>query len=183
MKEILLMILAGVLVDNLALEQFLGVSPLMGCYRRKDKLLAMGLCVTLVMLISAPLCTMVNAAQANLGQSHLSLFTNVLIILAVVAACDLVVRLGKKGLGVYFPLIALNSAVLGLALLNAIEGYDILVSMAAAVGAGLGFTLALFLISGVMSRVDQKAVPAAFRGLPITLLACSILAMALVAFK
>ena len=83
----------------------------------------------------------------------------------------------------YFPLIALNSAVLGLALENVSEGYSYGMALAAALGVGLGFLAALFLMAGVNSRIAQKHVPAAFQGLPIQLLAASIVAMVLVAFK
>ena len=106
------------------------------------------------------------------------------VVLAVVYLAELIVNRAMHGsLGVYFPIIALNSAVLGLAVDNAAEGYGFWASMAAALGAGRGFMLALVLFSGVQSRIDEKYVPRAFRGLPVSLLAASIMSMVLVAFK
>ena len=83
----------------------------------------------------------------------------------------------------YFPLIALNSAVLGLALEAGAKGYSYGQTLAAALGVGLGFLVALLLMNGVQSRIEEKHIPAAFRGLPISLLTASIIAMVLVAFK
>ena len=108
----------------------------------------------------------------------------VALVLLVVYVVELVVKgLMHQCLGVYFPLIALNSAVLGLALENGAKGYSFGQSLAAALGVGLGFLAALLLMNGVQSRIEEKYVPAAFRGLPISLLAASIVAMVLVAFK
>ncbi len=184
MKEILLLILGGVLANNYAFEKFLGVSPMLGYSRRSSKLLAMGLSVTVVMLLTAAIAWPVQTLLDSYALGYLQILVYVAIILIVVYLVDLLVKAAfHKCLGVYFPLIALNSAVLGLALENVSEGYGYGQALAAALGVGLGFMAALFLMAGVNSRIAQKQVPAAFRGLPIQLLAASIIAMALVAFK
>ena len=184
MKEILLLILGGVLANNYAFEKFLGVSPMLGYSRRGSKLLAMGLAVTVVMLLTAAIAWPVQGLLEQYALGYLQILVYVATILIVVYLVDLVAKAAfHKCLGVYFPLIALNSAVLGLALENVSEGYGYGQALAAALGVGLGFLAALFLMAGVNSRIDKKQVPAAFRGLPIQLLAASIIAMALVAFK
>lgn len=184
MKEILLLILGGVLVNNYAFEKFLGVTPLLGYSRKENKLVALGLSVTVVMLLVAALAYPVQAALINSGLGYLRLLVFVVLVLLVVYVVELVVKgLMHQCLGVYFPLIALNSAVLGLALENGVKGYSFGQSLAAALGVGLGFLVALLLMSGVQSRIEEKHIPAAFRGLPISLLAASIIAMVLVAFK
>ena len=91
-------------------------------------------------------------------------------------------KLMHKSLGVYFPLIALNSAVLGLAVNNIGAGYNFVESLVAALGVGLGFMLAMFLFAGVQSRINEKYVPKAFRGLPVSLLTACIISLALFAF-
>lgn len=184
MKEILLLILGGVLVNNYAFEKFLGVTPLLGYTRRENKLVALGLSVTVVLLLVAAIAYPVQAALANSGFAYLRLLVLVALVLAVVYVVELISKaLLHRCLGVYFPLIALNSAVLGLALENGAQGYSFGQSLAAALGVGLGFLVALLLMSGVQSRIEEKNIPAAFRGLPISLLAASIIAMVLVAFK
>ena len=175
MKEILLLILGGVLVNNYAFEKFLGVTPLLGYSRKENKLVALGLSVTVVMLLVAAIAYPVQAALVNSGLGYLRLLVFVVLVLLVVYLVELVVKgLMHQCLGVYFPLIALNSGV---------KGYSFGQSLAAALGVGLGFLVALLLMSGVQSRIEEKHIPAAFRGLPISLLAASIIAMVLVAFK
>lgn len=184
MKEILLLILGGVLANNYAFEKFLGVTPMLGYSSRGNKLLAMGLAVTLVTVLTAAIAWPVQTLLEQYALSYMQILVYVTIILIVVYVVDLIVRAAAhKRLGVYFPLIALNSAVLGLALENVSEGYSYGMALAAALGVGLGFLAALFLMAGVNSRIAQKHVPAAFQGLPIQMLAASIVAMVLVAFK
>ena len=88
----------------------------------------------------------------------------------------------KKCLGVWFPLVALNSAVLGVTLNNVAEGYSLLQALVSSVAVGLGFLLAMVVFCGVRSKIEEQYVPKAFRGLPIHLMAASILALALFAF-
>ena len=88
----------------------------------------------------------------------------------------------KKDLGVYFPVIALNSAVLGLAVNNAADALALGESILTALGAGLGFWLALAAFAAVRSKIRERYVPKAWRGLPIYLLTAAILSMALLAF-
>ena len=146
-KEIILLVLGGVLANNFVFERFLGLAPLFGAARKGEKLLALGLSV-----------------------------------LAVTALLGLLAdKLFKKPLGVYFPVIALNSAVLGLAIVA--SAADLLTAVLTALGVGLGFLAALPVFAGVLSRIDEQAVPKAFRGLPIQLLAAGIVSLALLAFK
>ena len=183
MKEILLLILGGVLVNNYAFEKFLGVTPLLGYSRKENKLVALGLSVTVVMLLVAAIAYPAQAALANSGLGYLRLLVFVVLVLLVVYVVELVVKgLMHQCLGVYFPLIALNSAVLGLAVNNMVAGYNFLESLVAALGVGLGFMLAMFLFAGVQSRINEKHVPKAFRGLPVSLLAACIISLALFAF-
>ena len=88
-----------------------------------------------------------------------------------------------KALGVYLPLITTNCAVLGVTVLNIDNGYNFLQSIVNALGAGLGFTLALILFSGVRQKMENTDIPKAFKGLPITLIAAAILAVSFVGFS
>ena len=124
MKEILLLILGGVLANNYAFEKFLGVTPVLGYSRKGKKLLAMGLAVTVVMLLTAAIAWPVKTLLDIYALGYLQILVYVALILIVVYIVDLIAAaVMKERLGVYFPLIALNSAVLGLALENASEGY------------------------------------------------------------
>ena len=92
------------------------------------------------------------------------------------------IRDSYKSLGVYLPLITTNCAVLGVTLLNIDETYDFGQSMVNALGAGLGFMLALVLFSGVRQKLQSCNVPKAFQGIPITLVAAAIVSVSFVGF-
>ena len=87
-----------------------------------------------------------------------------------------------KSLGVYLPLITTNCAVLGVTINNILDGYNFLESMVSSLGCGLGFLLAMVLFSGVRSLIDERLVPKAFRGLPVTLIAASFVSLAFFGF-
>lgn len=181
MKALLLIMLGGVLVNNYALEKFLGVGPVLG--GRKYGSAAMGFSVAAVMLLAAAVTWPLYRLLVLLGAEYLETLIFVLVVLLVVYVLGAMFAKSGKPVGAYFPLVALNSAVLGLAVNNITEGYTYVEALFAALGAGLGFVLAMVLFAGVMSKINERYVPKAFRGLPVMLLAASIISLAFYAFK
>lgn len=173
--------LGGVLVNNYALEKFLGVGPVLG--GRKYGSAAMGFSVAAVMLLTAAVTWPLYRLLVLLGAEYLETLIFVLVALLVVYVLGAIFAKSGKPVGAYFPLIALNSAVLGLAVNNITEGYTYVEALFAALGAGLGFVLAMVLFDGVKSKINERYVPKAFRGLPVMLLAASIISLAFYAFK
>lgn len=181
MKALLLIMLGGVLVNNYALEKFLGVGPVLG--GRKYGSAAMGFSVAAVMLLAAAVTWPLYRLLVLLGAEYLETLIFVLVVLLVVYVLGAMFAKSGKPVGAYFPLVALNSAVLGLAVNNITEGYTYVEALFAALGAGLGFVLAMVLFVGVKSKINERYVPKAFRGLPVMLLAASIISLAFYAFK
>lgn len=181
MKALLLIMLGGVLVNNYALEKFLGVGPVLG--GRKYGSAAMGFSVAAVMLLAAAVTWPLYRLLVLLGAEYLETLIFVLVVLLVVYVLGAMFAKSGKPVGAYFPLVALNSAVLGLAVNNITEGYTYVEALFAALGAGLGFVLAMMLFDGVKSKINERYVPKAFRGLPVMLLAASIISLAFYAFK
>lgn len=181
MKALLLIMLGGVLVNNYALEKFLGVGPVLG--GRKYGSAAMGFSVSAVMLLAAAVTWPLYRLLVLLGAEYLETLIFVLVVLLVVYVLGAMFAKSGKPVGAYFPLVALNSAVLGLAVNNITEGYTYVEALFAALGAGLGFVLAMVLFDGVKSKINERYVPKAFRGLPVMLLAASIISLAFYAFK
>lgn len=181
MKALLLIMLGGVLVNNYALEKFLGVGPVLG--GRKYGSAAMGFSVAAVMLLAAAATWPIYRLLVLLGAEYLETLIFVLVVLLVVYVLGAIFAKSGKPVGAYFPLVALNSAVLGLAVNNITEGYTYVEALFAALGAGLGFVLAMVLFDGVKSKINECYVPKAFRGLPVMLLAASIISLAFYAFK
>lgn len=181
MKALLLIMLGGVLVNNYALEKFLGVGPVLG--GRKYGSAAMGFSVAAVMLLAAAVTWPLYRLLVLLGAEYLETLIFVLVVLLVVYVLGAMFAKSGKPVGAYFPLVALNSTVLGLAVNNITEGYTYVEALFAALGAGLGFVLAMVLFAGVKSKINERYVPKAFRGLPVMLLAASIISLAFYAFK
>lgn len=182
-KELILLMLGCIVVNNIAFEKLLGITPILGGKTAGKKAFFTGLMVAITMFVTALIAWPVNAfVLAKFGLDSLSTFVFAVIVLVVVLVLDLIVKAEcKEGLGLYFPVIALNAAVLGLALSNV--SYTFPQAIFASLGAALGYILAIMLFAGVSSRIQQKYVPASFRGLPINVLAAAIISMALVAFK
>ncbi len=175
MKEMILLVLGFVLVNNYVLTAYFGLTPLLGFSSRREKILALGLSVTGVMLLASLILWLLRGLIPAWAQILAAVF----VVLVLVYLLQLL--LGKK-LGVCFPIIALNSAVLAIALqLTAADRF--LTVLLSALGAGLGFLFGLFLLSGLEARIEDDQLPKAFRGLPIRILAAAILALAISAFK
>ena len=180
MDAIFTIFLGGVLLNNYALMHFLGISTVLGNERPVKKTCCLGLSITAVMvlatLVTWPLQTYV---LAPFGLEYLQILVNVAVILAATA---LISALCKKNCKTWFTLLAVNSAVLGVTVNAAAEGYTFVQALVYALSVGLGFLLAMVVFCGIRSKIEEQYVPKAFRGLPIQLMAASILALALFAF-
>ena len=170
-KAIVGIVLGAMLANNYALEKFLGAAPLLGWSAQEKKITVLGVSVTVAMVLTALIAGLVQTYVLDaLSLGYLQTLVFAAIVLIVVYAMNAVAKAAfKKDLGVYFPVIALNSAVLGESILTAL-------------GAGLGFWLALAAFAAVRSKIRERYVPKAWRGLPIYLLTAAILSMALLAF-
>lgn len=182
-KAIVGIVLGAMLANNYALEKFLGTAPLLGWSAQEKKITALGSSVTIAMVLTALIAGLVQTYVLDaLSFGYLQTLVYAAIVLIVVYAMELVAKIGGKSLGIYFPIIALNSAVLGIAVNNAADGLNLGMSMLTAWGAGMGFWLALAAFAAVRTKIRERYVPKAWRGLPIYLLTAAILSMALLAF-
>ena len=186
-KALILILMGGVLVDNYVLQQFLGICPFLGVSKKFDQASGMGIAVTFVMLCATaatwPIYTYI---LAPLKITYLKTITFILVIAALVQFVEIILKRFvpalHKSLGVYLPLITTNCAVLGVALKNIDKSLNFLESMVASLGVGLGFLLAMVLFAGVRSRIENCPAPKPFKGLPVTLIAASIVALAFFGF-
>ena len=183
-KAIVGIVLGAMLANNYALEKFLGAATLLGWSAHEKKITVLGVSVTVAMVLTALIAGLVQTYVLDaLSLGYLQTLVFAAIVLIVVYAMNAVAKAAfKKDLDVYFPVIALNSAVLGLAVNNAADALSLGESILTALGAGLGFWLALAAFAAVRSKIRERYVPKAWRGLPIYLLTAAILSMALLAF-
>ncbi len=188
MKSLLVILLSAIFVDNFVLSKFMGICPFLGVSKKLDSAAGMGAAVTFVM-VCATLCTypIYMFVLVPMGLEYLKTIAFILIIALFVQLVEMVLK--KKvpslysALGVFLPLITTNCAVLGVTILNIDSGYTMVQSVFNALGAGLGFTLALLIFSGVRSRVNAANVPETFKGVPATLIAASIVSVSFMGFS
>ena len=175
-----------ILTNNYVLVKFLGICPFLGVSKRLDSAVGMSLAVTVVMAIATAVTWPLEQLLERFGLEYLQTIAFILVIATLVQLLELFLQKFIPplyvSLGVYLPLITTNCAVLGVTILNIDEGYTYLESIVCAVGAGLGFLLAMVLFTGVRRRVEEANPPKCFEGLPITLVSAAIVALSFTGF-
>ncbi len=188
MKEILTILISAILVDNFVLSKFMGICPFIGVSKKTSSAMGMSVAVTFVMVMSTalthPIYTYILAPN---GLEYLKTMTFILIIALFVQLVEIIIKRFLpplyKSLGIYLPLITTNCAVLGVTILNIDNDYNFGHSIVNALGAGIGFTIALLLFSGVRERIDSADVPKMFKGIPSALIAAGIVAASFMGFS
>ena len=186
-KILLYTLLAGIFVNNYVLQKFLGICPFLGVSKKSNQALGMGVAVTFVMLCATAVTWPIQICILNeLNLGYLQTIVFILVIAALVQFVEIVLKKFipslYKSLGVYLPLITTNCAVLGVAIENMTQEYGFVRSMFSSLGVGLGFMIAMLLFAGVRSRIENCPAPKAMQGLPITLIAASIVSLAFFGF-
>jgi electron transport complex protein RnfA len=174
------------LVNNFVLAYFLGICPFLGVSARLETALRMGGAVIFVMLISSLSAFGIHQLLVAVDALYLQLIAFIIVIASVVQLVEMFIRKTSpalfEALGIFLPLITTNCAILGLALFQTNRAYDLGQSLVYAVGAGVGFTLALVLMAGIRERLALGAVPDLAQGTVITLVVAGILSMAFMGF-
>ena len=181
-------LIGGLLVNNFVLSQFLGICPFLGVSKKLNSAVGMSLAVIFVMVMATaakwPIYTY--CLEPN-GLSYLQTIVFILIIAALVQLVEIALRRFVpplyNSLGIYLPLITTNCAVLGVTILSIDSGYDFVQSLVNAVGAGLGFLLAMVMFAGVRERLESADIPHGLKGLPSTLVAASLVSLSFLGFQ
>ncbi|MFC1682863.1 electron transport complex subunit RsxA [Candidatus Zixiibacteriota bacterium] len=187
MGEFLIILVSAILVNNFVLARFLGICPFLGVSKKTDTALGMGMAVIFVMTLAAIFTNLIyHQVLVPFHLEYLKIVSFILVIASLVQLVETVLRKVSPGLyhalGIYLPLITTNCAILGLALLNIIKDYDLVRSIIFGLGAGMGFTLALLIMSGIRERLEFADVPKVLRGIPIALIVAGLLSMAFMGF-
>ena len=186
-KLLISILLGSILVNNYVLSQFLGICPFLGVSKKLNQAVGMGVAVIFVMLVATAVTWPIQKFVLDkMGLEYMQTIIFILVIAALVQFTEIVLKKFipalHKSLGVYLPLITTNCAVLGVTINNITDGYTFVQSLVSSLGCGLGFLLAMVLFSGVRSRIDETKIPKFLRGLPVTLIAASIVALAFMGF-
>lgn len=182
------LLISALFTENFVLVKFLGCCPFLGVSKKIDTAIGMGMAVTFVMAIASMFTYFANKfLLIPLNLEYLQTILFILIIAALVQFVEMVIKKTMPALyaslGIYLPLITTNCAVLGVALLNVQNNYNLLFSILYGTFAALGFTLAIVLFAGVREQISEKEVPESFRGFPIALITAGLMAIAFMGFS
>lgn len=181
-------LIGGLLVNNFVLSQFLGICPFLGVSKKLNSAVGMSLAVIFVMLMAtAATWPIYYLLLVPHDLAYLQTIVFILIIAALVQLVEIALKRFLpplyKALGIYLPLITTNCAVLGVTILNIDQGYGFVQSLVNALGAGGGFLLAMVMFAGVRERLEAADIPKGLKGLPITLVAASLVSVSFLGFQ
>ncbi|MBO5200076.1 MAG: RnfABCDGE type electron transport complex subunit A [Clostridia bacterium] len=187
LKNLIIIMMTSVLVNNYVLTKFLGICPFLGVSKKTNQAVGMGIAVTFVMLLATAVTWPIQEYVLNaFGLEYLQTIVFILVIAALVQLVEMFLKKSipalHASLGIYLPLITTNCAVLGVCKNNITDEFGFVESLVSSLGAGLGFLLAMVLFAGVRSRIESSKPPKSFEGVPITLTAAAIVALSFLGF-
>ena len=187
-QNLLLIVISGALINNVVLSQFLGICSFLGVSKQMKASASLGGAVIFVITIASAVANLLyDNVLAPLGLDFMKTIVFILVIAALVQIVEMFLKKKSPGvykaLGIFLPLITTNCAVLGVALTNVQNGYGFLESVLAGFGTALGFTLAIVLLAGIRSRINEEDLPAPLRGAPIVLIAAALMSIAFMGFS
>ena len=179
--------LGAILANNFIFAQFLGICPFLGVSKKIDTAVGMGAAVTFVMGLASLFCFWVNKLLVSLDLAFMQTVAFILVIASLVQFVEMFLKKFiptlYTALGVYLPLITTNCAVLGVALLNVQNDYNLIESVVYGITGGLGFLVAIFLFAAVREQTEFSEAPKSFEGFPIALVTAGLIALAFMGFS
>lgn len=188
MTSLIMIIVTTALVNNVVLSQFLGICSFLGVSKQVKTSASLGGAVIFVMTIASFVASLLyDYVLKPLDLDYLKTIVFILVIAALVQLVEMFLKKTSPGiykaLGIFLPLITTNCAVLGVALTNVQDEYNLIESVVAGVGTAIGYTIAIVLLAGIREKLDEEAVPAPFRGAPLVLLCATLMAIAFMGFS
>jgi len=187
-KTLIIILMSAVLANNYLLRQFLGICPFFGVTKELKNASIMSFAIIFVMLLATSVTWPIY--YYILIKNDLTFLRTIVFILVIATFVQLVEIILKKympalhaALGVYLPLITTNCAVLGVAITNINKEYSYIESLVNALGAGLGFLLAMVMFSGIREHIENSNPPESFKGIPLVLISAAILSLAFFGFS
>ena len=188
MKSLIMIIIAGALINNVVLNQFLGICSFLGVSKQMKASISLGGAVIFVITIASAVASLLyDNILKPLGMDFMKTIIFILVIAALVQIVEMFLK--KKSpavynaLGIYLPLITTNCAVLGVALLNIQNSYSFIESVVYGITGGLGFLVAIVLFASIREHTEDADCPKSFKGFPIALISAGLLALAFMGFS
>ena len=187
--KIFVILVSSILVNNFVMVRFLGICSFLGVSKRVETAIGMGFAVIFVMSLASVITYIIQyAVLVPLGiASYMQTIVFILVIAALVQLVEMVIlRFSPslyQALGVYLPLITTNCAVLGVAILNIQQGYNLIETLFNGLGGGIGFTLGIVLFAGIRERLETSHIPDWLLGFPIALISAGLMSIAFFGFQ
>ena len=187
MNTYLTILVGSLLVNNYVMNKFLGICPFLGVSKKFDTALGMGMAVTFVMTMASVIAWVVeHFVLVPLGLMYMRTIAFILVIAVLVQMVEMALKKLSQSLyqalGVYLPLITTNCAVLGVAINNSTDAYNLAQSALSGCCAALGFTLALVLFACIRERLALSHMPKWMDGFPGALITAGLMAVAFAGF-
>ena len=188
MKSLILIVITSALINNVVLNQFLGICSFLGVSKQIKASASLGVAVIFVITIASAVASLLyDYILAPLGMDFMKTIVFILVIAALVQIVEMFLKKTSpaiyKALGIYLPLITTNCAVLGVALTNVQDGYNFIQSVLSGFGTAVGYTIAIVLLASIRSRIHEEDIPAPLRGAPIVLISAALMSIAFMGFS
>lgn len=187
-NALLIVAISSALVSNVVLSQFYGLCPFLGVSKQLKTASGMGLAVIFVITLASFVSSLVYGYILKpLNVEYLKTIVFILVIAALVQFVEMFLKKKipslYKSLGVFLPLITTNCAVLGTALTNVQEEYNVLFSVVNGLATSAGFFISICILAGIREKMQYNDVPRAFKGMPIVLVTAGLMAIAFCGFS
>ena len=192
MKELLLIAVGSAFVNNVVLSQFLGICPFLGVSKNVKTAAGMGGAVVFVITIASFVTGLIYKfilGNPNIMGGELSYLNTIVFILVIAALVQIVEMFMHKcmpalysALGIFLPLITTNCAVLGVALTNAQNEYNVLESVVSGFATAMGYLIAIVLLAGIREHIAGNNIPKSFQGVPIVIVTAALMSIAFFGF-
>lgn len=188
MSTIFTILISTIFVNNYIFAKFLGTCPFLGVSSKTETAKGMGVAVTFVVVIASAITWLLQRFVLDaLGLEYLQTIVFILVIASLVQFVEMFIKKSSPSLysamGVFLPLITTNCMVLGVTVLNIQSEYNLFETIISGLGASLGFTLALLLLSALRERMEIMPIPKPLQGVPIALISAGLMAIAFMGFQ
>lgn len=188
MKSLILIVVTSAMINNVVLNQFLGICSFLGVSKQIKASASLGAAVIFVITIASAVASLLyDYVLKPLGMDYMKTIVFILVIAALVQIVEMFLKKTSpaiyKALGIYLPLITTNCAVLGVALTNVQDGYNFIQSVLSGFGTAVGYTIAIVLLASIRSRIHEEDIPEPLRGAPIVLISAALMSIAFMGFS
>lgn len=188
MKNLIIIFISTVLINNLVLSYFLGICPFLGVSGKIESAFGMGMAVTFVMTLATSIGWLIyNLVLVKFNLLFLEYVVFILVIASLVQIVEMFIRKFSQplyqSLGIYLPLITTNCAILGAALFMVTRNYTFLEAVVFGFSGGIGFSLVILMMAGIREELQYADIPKPFEGAALTLITAGLLALVFMGFS